>query len=119
MLWTKWCPGQVEPSARGMNSIAASATGALDLTRVRLLRLLCCWRQWPAEVCRVAAARQLPVSAVCLLELGPGCGRYHLPYQAYKGTGQIQVILYAKRLFQVADLNLSLGQPTGARGFGQ
>ena len=119
MLWTKWCPGQVEPSARGMNSIAASATGALDLTRVRLLRLLAAGANDQLK----SAVWQRPGSfqyrPYACSNSGPAVVATICPTRAYKGTGQIQVILYAKRLFQVADLNLSLGQPTGARGFGQ
>ena len=68
-----------------MNSVAASATGALDRPAGRFL----------ASVGMAAGANSQLKSAVwqrpCsfqyrphgLLELGPGSGRCHLPYQAY------------------------------------
>jgi hypothetical protein len=36
VLGAQRCPGQFEPFARGMNSVAAIATGALDLARILL-----------------------------------------------------------------------------------
>src|SRR5229473_5594672 len=80
VLGAQWCPGQFEPFTRGMNSVAAIATGALDLARVRLF----------ASVGMAAGANSQLKSAVwqrpCsfqyrphgLLKLGPGCGGRHL-----------------------------------------
>src|SRR5216683_7805845 len=85
MLGAERCSGQFEPFARGMNSVAAIATGALDRPGGRRF----------ASVGMAAGANGQLKSAVwqrpCsfqyrphgLLELGPGCGRCHLPYQAY------------------------------------
>src|SRR6266849_4870655 len=81
VLRAQRCPGQFEPFARGMNSVAAIATGALDRPGGRLV----------ASVGMAAGANGELKSAVwqwpCsfqyrphgLLKLGPGCGGRHLP----------------------------------------
>src|SRR6266851_2842877 len=85
VLGAQRCPGQFEPFTRRMNSVAAIVTAALDLARVLLF----------ASVGMAAGTNSQLKSAVwqrpCsfqyrphgLLELGPGSGRCHLPYQAY------------------------------------
>jgi hypothetical protein len=85
VLGAQRCPGQFEPFARGMNSTAAIATGALDRPEGRLF----------ASAGMATGANSQLKSAVgqrpCifqyrlhgLLELGLGCGGRHLPYQAY------------------------------------
>src|SRR6266852_9552948 len=97
MLGAPRCPGQFEPFARGMNSVAAIATGALDRPGGRRL----------ASVGMAAGANGQLKSAVwqrpCsfqyrphgLLKLGPGCGRCHWSYQAYAPGDSLELLAVA------------------------
>src|SRR6266446_10158080 len=85
VLWAQRCPGQFEPFTRRMNGVAARGTGALDRAGG--------WLFAPAGMAASASAHKesaVRQRACCfqyrpqdLLELGPGCGRCHLSYQAY------------------------------------
>jgi hypothetical protein len=81
VLGAQRCPGQFEPSARGMNSVAAIATGALDLAESTLFTSvgIAAGANGQLKSAMWQRPRSFQYRPHGLLELGSGCGRGQLP----------------------------------------